>query len=140
MRDTLLPLTDLGLLQREILRRPPDAALPANLPDGWLKLLARDLDALLSDDGRDPLEVARFMVAPLALIYRLLEGKSGAGESSIPIAVLQEYLIELWVEVSSELVSRLTQTQFEPATLQSIFSNRELTLRRGAPDQEREPA
>jgi hypothetical protein len=129
MTDTLPPLTDLGLLQREILSQPPDAALPANLPDPWLKLIARDLEALVSEDRCSSEVSARSIAAPLALIYRLLEGKGGEGGTSIPVEVLEQYLFELWIEVSSVLVSRSTQTQFEPATLQSIFTNRELALR-----------
>lgn len=130
MTENLPPLTDLVLLEREILSQAPDASLPANLPDQWLKLIDRDLETLVAQEAGAPQVAAGNLAAPLALVYRLLEGKGETGESSIPMDVLQEYLFELWIEVSSELVSRLTRTQFKPATLQSIFSNRELSLRR----------
>lgn len=128
MTETSPPLTDLALLQQAILSKPPEASLPANLPDRWLRLIARDLETLVAEKSTDETSVGN-LAAPLALIYRLLEGKGEVVESSIPIEVLRQYLFELWIEVSSELVSRLTSTKFVPATLQSIFSNRELVLR-----------
>lgn len=129
MTDTPLPMTDLGLLEQEILSQPPEAALPANLPDRWLRLIARDLELADSGDTADPSVAAISAAAPLALIYRLLDGKGEAADASIPVEVLLGYFFDFRVEVSSELVSRLTRTRFEPATLQSIFSNRTLALR-----------
>ncbi|MCR8960607.1 hypothetical protein M0765_023620 [Variovorax sp. S2] len=129
MNDTPLPMTDLGLLEQEILSQPPEAALPANLPDRWLRLIARDLELADSVDTDAPSVAAISAAAPLALIYRILDGKGEAGEASIPVEVLLGYFFDFRVEVNSELVSRLTRTRFEPATLQSIFSNRTLALR-----------
>lgn len=38
--------SDLLQLKREVLDQGPEAALPCNLPDKWLCLLARDLEML----------------------------------------------------------------------------------------------
>jgi len=90
MTENLPPLTDLVLLERQILSQAPDASLPANLSNQWLKLIARDLETLVAQEAGDPQVAAGNLAAPLALVYRLLEGKGQTGESSIPMDVLQE--------------------------------------------------
>lgn len=54
MNQYALPRSDLHRLGREVLSGPPEAALPCNLPDDWLNLIARDLDFALEgiDDPR----------------------------------------------------------------------------------------
>ena len=43
MSKNRLPKSDLDKLRQEVLALPPSAALPCNLSDNWLDMIARDL-------------------------------------------------------------------------------------------------
>lgn len=114
--------SDLLQLKREVLDQGPEAALPCNLPDKWLGLLARDL-AMLSQvqDGSHS-----YLSAPLAIVAQLLLGKSGQkmDEVSFSIEELFEYLQYLEIEIAIEVARRCVDIKAVPATMETIFTNR----------------
>ena len=123
-----LPLTDLSELARDVLNGPAAQALPANLPDQWLKRIARDLDAC-ANESEEEAEPAVYTAGPLAIVLHLLLGKnSQESTGGVSFEQLERYLRELRLEVNLELISRSTNVAVEPATLESIFEGRSLTV------------
>lgn len=128
MSNDRLPKSDLVKLQEEILALPPSAALPCNLPDYWLDMIARDLEATLTE-GKEG-----YAAAPLILITHLVQGKTSATPEEgvqIPLDTLFAYFCDLRVEINLEIVSRRRRCWVEPATLDSIFTNRMVSVVRG---------
>lgn len=121
MRNNRLPKSDLAKLQREVLALPPSAALPCNLPEHWLDMIARDLEATMTGGEEG------YASAPLLLVVHILQGKT-PGQSGqkmqIPLDTLYDYFRDLRVEIDLEIVNRRTRSWIEPATLDSIFTNR----------------
>jgi hypothetical protein len=135
MPDESLPLTDLKELGREVLADGPTSALPCNLPDHWLRRIARDLDACWPDS--EPVEEhSLYMSGPLALVLHLLLGKTGQSTAAVSFEQLERYFKEYRQEVNFELISRVTNVSVEPATLASIFEGRTVTVKL---DQDWEP-
>jgi hypothetical protein len=121
MRNNRLPKSDLAKLQREVLALPPSAALPCNLPEHWLDMIARDLEATMmgGEEG--------YASAPLLLVVHILQGKTpgqSGQEIQIPLETLYDYFRDLRVEIDLEIVNRRTRSWIEPATLDSIFTDR----------------
>lgn len=124
-----MEISDIKKLKQEVLDHGPEATLPANLPDEWIKLLARDLDILLNVDGNG-CEDHRYLTAPLAIITHILFGKRGENESSVSFSEedLVKFLDYLRFEIALEGVRRWTDISPEPATLETIFTNRKVKM------------
>lgn len=122
MNQYALPRSYLHRLGREVLSGPPEAALPCNLPDDWLNLIARDLDFALEGIDDQPKSSRSYASAPLALILHILHGQRSGGEISVHLDVLRRYFEELRIEVNSEILKRRRMVDVESATLSSIFS------------------
>lgn len=118
--------SDLQKLKREVLDHGAEAALPSRLSDIWLSLLARDLDMLLQEHQEDH----HYLSAPLAIIIHILYGKHGnkGKEVSFSEDDLFRYLHYLRIEIALEMIRRTTDVITEPATLDSIFSNRDVHI------------
>lgn len=124
-----MEISDIKKLKQEVLDHGPEATLPANLPDEWIKLLARDLDMLLNEDGNG-YEDHRYLTAPLAITTHILFGKRGENESSVSFSEedLVKFLDYLRFEIALEEVRRWTDISPEPATLETIFTNRKVKM------------
>lgn len=120
-----LPKTDLGALSREV--QGAEAALPSNLSDYWLELISRDLEYL--DDDAD--DTAHTISGPMYLILQILMHKAGTEQMEISNEELYRYFVDYQLEVGLEMVTRRTEVKAEPATLQTIFTDREVTVHRG---------
>jgi hypothetical protein len=70
------PFSSLERLENEVLSLPPAAALPCNLPDIWLDMIARDLEEVMGPNAHVGEAAGKYAAAPLALILRILQGKS----------------------------------------------------------------
>ncbi len=136
MNQYALPRSDLHRLGREVLSGPPEAALPCNLPEDWLNLIARDLDFALEGIDDQPKSSRSYASAPLALILHILHGKCSGGEVSVPLDVLRRYFEELRIEVNLEILKRTRMANVESATLGSIFSAARVAVPHFAPDVE----
>lgn len=126
---TTLPRTDLSKLREEVLSGPPEAALPSQLSDYWLEMIARDLEMTVGDDQPEEGEES-YASAPLALIVHLLFAKRGGKELALSYDEMYSLFCDLRVEIGLEDVSRRTDIKAEPATLETIFSNREVVIDR----------
>jgi len=125
MIDAHLPPSDLGRLRDEVLCQRPEAALPSRLSDYWLQLISRDLGVVLEDDDDEPEGPA---AAPLALILHILSSKATHSRFAISVPELQRYLADYRIEVALELLRRRTPLDIDPATLDTIFTNRDVTV------------
>jgi hypothetical protein len=114
--------SDLRKLKNEVLDHGPEATLPKNLSDAWLSRLERDLEMLQYEQKEDH----GFLSAPLAVIVNILFGKHGNSASRLSFSEgeLIKYLNHLRLEISLEVVRRHMGTGPEPATLDTIFTNR----------------
>lgn len=114
--------SDLLQLKREVLDKGPEAALPCNLPDKWLGMLARDIEML--QQAQDSSH--SYLSAPLAVVAQLLIGKSGqkGTEISFSLEELFEYLQYLEIEIAIEVARRGAEIDAVPATIETIFTNR----------------
>ncbi|MDA8329477.1 MAG: hypothetical protein M0Z83_11015 [Betaproteobacteria bacterium] len=124
--------SDLTRLKHEVLDHGVEAVLPVNFSDEWLNLLARDLDMLLEsavDDGifQDG-GYHGYLTAPLAIITHILYGRKDKNESEVRFSEddLFRFLEYLQFEIGLEGVRRWTDISPEPATLETIFTNREV--------------
>jgi hypothetical protein len=118
-------VTDLQRLKQEVLSREASAALPCNLPLEWLQIIARDIDRAFACET--PAEAsAHYLAAPLALVGHLLCGQAKADFASVDLETLLRYCELYRTEVAIEWVGRSTSIHAKPATLQTIFSDREV--------------
>ena len=124
-----LPDTDLNRLQAEILSGPFEAALPVNMTDEWLNLIARDIYEALSDDKPTTKNPGVLRAeAPFRLITRLLvESKCRAWHVE-NFDALQDHYMNYLAEVILELVRRQKGHWIQPATLDTILTRMDLTL------------
>jgi len=127
MTSAPLPASNLAELNNEVLRHPPGAALPCNLSDKWLNLLARDLEHCVGDSIRVP-DAGDYMAAPLAAIQHLLSGKSDSASPSRRLEEIYEYFKDYHVEITLEIVRRNTDITPEPATIETLFTDRRVRL------------
>lgn len=123
---SILPPTDLKKLAQEVLQgQPGDAALPCNLTDQWLDLISRDLDVCLGDLDADSERPSKSHLAgPLALIVHLLFAKQGGAQVKLAFDELDQYLVDLRIEMALEQVTRRTSFAASRATVQTIFTKR----------------
>lgn len=118
--------SDLRKLKQEVLDRGPDATLPCNLPDAWLNLLARDLEMLLQEQK----EYHCYMTAPLAIVVHILYAKHGNKGRVVSFSEEEmfNHLQDLRIEILLEIIRRNTDISPEPATLDTIFTNRDVYM------------
>jgi hypothetical protein len=121
--------SDIVKLKKEVLDHGTEAALPVNLPDIWVKLLARDLEMLRDGAGEDN-EDHSYLTAPLAIIVHILFGRKDENEHEISFSDkdLFIYLDYLQFEISLEEIRRWTDISPEPATLETIFTDRKVKI------------
>lgn len=111
------------LIQRfaaEILSAGPEGSLPCNLPDEWLDLLSRQSNDLGRNED-DPC-----ITELVAAVIHVLAAKKGPGEVNIQEAELMDCLEKYRLELSIEVISRRTNIKGEPATLETIFTDRKV--------------
>jgi hypothetical protein len=129
MLDDQLPLSDLEKLARDVLGQPPTAALPCNLSDEWLALIARDLDACMGEmTGDTEGAPSAYMAAPLALVIHLLHGKANGQDRLIEFDAFEKYLDDYKLEINLEQVTRKTNISIQQACLNDIFDDRTVVL------------
>lgn len=122
-----LPKTDLSLLSREV--QGAEAALPSNLSNHWLELISRDLE-YMDDDSED---APHTISGPMYLILQILMHRAGTDQVEISNEELYRYFVDYQLEVGLEMVSRHTEVKAEPATLETIFTDRDVMVQRGDP-------
>jgi hypothetical protein len=109
--------------QNEVLGNGPEAALPCNLSDKWLDILV--------SQGEDLQDEENSITELLAAVMHLLFYKNDCKEVSIDENQLLDYLETYKVELSFEEVCRKTEFRLNPATLDTVFTDRLVSLSKG---------
>ena len=125
MGHRLPPLIDICELKGDVLTGEPSAALPCNLSDIWLELVAESLDEVLERTGP---QSGKYLAGPLALVLHILSGKMESEQIEVEESRLLDYLSEYRLEVALEKVNRRTNVRIGSATLETIFTNRAVTM------------
>ena len=117
--------SNLQKLKDEVLDHGAEAALPCNLSDKWLGLLERDIRMLLLEGGDDH----SYMTAPLAIVCQILLGKHPNKGNRVTFTEeeLFNYLKDLHEEITLEIIRRHDVIAPIPATLATIFTNRDIS-------------
>lgn len=114
------------MLAKQVLTQPPAAALPCNLTDECLDLISRDLEGALGEDAPQEID-ANSLAAPLALVIHILAGQHSEAGHAWSFEDLFSRLQDYRVEVALELLNRRTGVRSPPATLTTIFRQRDVT-------------
>lgn len=106
----------------EVTDRGPKACLPKELSDSWLSAVLESTESILEKgDDSDNCALA------LAALIALLDGKQQAmGQVTIDLENLIRLMSDYRIELALEMVHRCTEIKYEPATLKTIFSNRDV--------------
>lgn len=119
MADTL----DLRSFKEEVSDKGLDKALPMNLSDYWLDYLLGMAEGF--QDGE--WDNAGFSVMTAAILD-ILTAKSGNEELSLSFEELWDYFQQYGIELGLESVARKTEVKYEPATIETIFRNRDVKI------------
>ena len=122
-------MSDKEIYQRfveEVLMSGPEATLPCNLSDYWLTALQQSTDRCLENFATKRPEDDDSLSLPLAAILHILCAKAGSAEFQVPMEELFNNFEYLRIELAIEELRRKTDYLNEPATLASIFTDREL--------------
>ena len=115
----------LNRLKQEVLDRGPEACLPTRLSDEWLSALAKSADAMLgnAEDGSDGAGAEC-----LAVLLCLLQAKTDREGRPVEILFeqMREYVVRYRIELELEDVCRRTNADYKPATLDTIFTDRDV--------------
>lgn len=125
MRDDAQAPSRLAMLAAHILAQPPAAALPCNLTDEWLDLISHDLEGALGEDAPEDIDV-QLLATPLALVVHILVGQHGEIGQAWSFEALFDRLQDYRVEIALELLNRRTGVHTNPATMATIFKQREV--------------
>jgi hypothetical protein len=121
----VMPKPDISLLQdfkSQVSDLGPEACLPMELNDSWLLAVLQSADEILGEgDGSAEGALA------LAALLNLLAGKRHAiSHTGLDEVMVQRLLCDYRIELALELVHRRTEVKYEAATMQTIFTNREV--------------
>lgn len=117
---------DMKRLEKEILRHSAVAALPHNLSDEWLELLLRDVtDSMFLPDEPSFQRTRPALTAPVAVVSHIMMDKLQTNYLEIPANDMYTYCNLYRLELESELMRRETGMSVIPATLETIFTNRD---------------
>ncbi|MGC5808189.1 hypothetical protein [Ralstonia pseudosolanacearum] len=116
----------LNKLKSELLDAAPDACLPRNLSEEWRDYLAGSADNMLKEDEDDSRDKG---AAILAVILRILDAKRAekAGRVEVPFEELHAYVQRYRLELALEELHRKTDITYNPATIETILTEREVT-------------
>lgn len=113
----------------EVLDLGATGCLPANLSDYWLLYLSKELNLLDNMSEAAENENADLSCS-LAAVVAILHAQNGGGNMySATVDELFDKIIDYRIEIGLEMVSRHSEIKCEPATLEDIFTNRDVKYR-----------
>jgi hypothetical protein len=112
-------------LKKEVLDQDVGACLPARLTDEWLLILSRSADTMLgnaSDGG------SISGAACMAVILRLLDATTNHDGARMEVSheAMREYFVRYRMELALQEVARFSDIRYEPATLETVLTEREV--------------
>ncbi len=125
MTNVQLQEIDMKRLEKEILSNSAVAALPQNLSDEWLALLLRVLVVSMDPDVHSIPNGNHALSAPVAVVAHLMMDKLKTKNLTFPPDELYLCCDFYRMELEAELLRRKTDIPVIPATLETIFTNRD---------------
>jgi hypothetical protein len=119
MADTV----DLQRFKKEVSDRGIEGSLPKNLPDYWLAYLLTVAEHFLDGECSN----GGFSVMTAAIVD-LAMAKIGAQEAELSYEELLDYFQQYSIELGLETVARNTGIDYEAATLETIFTHRDVHI------------
>jgi hypothetical protein len=123
------PTTDFESLAADLDRQPPEAALPRNLSDFWLRSITRDLMKAQQMLTHENVDFDHVISGPLYLVVRILEAKRNSKCQRVEELKFSEKLLpplfeELQWIAEQEIVARATGVYYrtQAITLESVFA------------------
>ncbi|NYT79079.1 hypothetical protein H0A71_19010 [Alcaligenaceae bacterium] len=115
--------------QEEVLRSGPEATLPSNLSDYWLAEIQQNIERCF-DGEQDPedAESESYLSLPLAAVMHILFAKNSDEEFTVPIEAMLKNIEDYRIELALEEIRRKTNIKAEPATIASIFTDRDVMV------------
>ena len=116
-----IPKTDIEKLGKEVLDKGPIASLPRNLPDRWLKPLARDIvRAQKAALEGHPVDINGFVPWIFFVVIALLSHKKGCALQEHSDNEILEEIQKYKDAILSELIARQTGILLLPYEIDSI--------------------
>ena len=117
-------ITDVNRLATDI--QTADAALPGRLSDYWLTRISQDLESYFQTQSEEAL------IGPLALVLLICQHKADTVGHPLEISheTLYQYLKDYHLELGLETLRRKTRLHIAPATLDTLFTDREVKVTR----------
>jgi len=111
-------------LQADLLEPPLEVCLPRNLSDEWLDWLALSADYML-EDGHDESVNG---TAIIAVVLRLVHARIPTDAEPVEVSYeeLHKYTHLYRAELAFEAVHRNSEITYNPATLDTILTEREI--------------
>jgi hypothetical protein len=122
-RLKIIPKTDIEKLSEEVLKRGSNSALPQNLPDRWLRAIARDFmgsqKAGLEGRGR---EVDEYLMAPILIVTMFVAVKQNIStdEASLMTPEIMAGLNRFEKAIQEEILGRETGIFINHYTIENI--------------------
>jgi len=115
--------------QEEVMKQGCDATLPSNLNDFWIDELQKSLAQLFEGlDDTNGSDSNSCMSLPLAAIIHILFAKNDGFVVKESMEDMFRYFEDYRIELALEMVRRKTSVQAEPATIKTIFTNRQVRI------------
>ncbi|MGC3998037.1 MAG: hypothetical protein QM767_11310 [Anaeromyxobacter sp.] len=114
----------LDRFRADVIDRGAEACLPRNLSNRWLTKVADAAKYVLENESDEMPDDANAIALAAALC--LLSGKHNTPSVQVGFGELFEYLQLYRTELLLELLHRNTDLRYEPATLETIFTDREI--------------
>lgn len=111
---------------KKVIKKGAVACLPANLDNLWLDWLVEEL-SFLKNDG----DLPKYNVPPscaISAVAKILMHRNRSDELKIKDDELYEKLGEYLIEIELERMSRNTEIKYKPATLDTIFTDRQVIM------------
>lgn len=109
---------------KEVLKLGAVACLPANLSDEWLDWLAEELSFIQNEEELGP--HIKPPSCALSAIFAILVHKNGGQGAQNMAEELFDKMQEYQIEIELEKMSRWSDLKCDPATLDTIFTGREV--------------
>jgi hypothetical protein len=112
-------------LEVDLLDATGEACLPQNLSDEWLEQLSTSADYMLGEPSDEAEEGAPI----IAVILHLLRAKIAGQTEKVMFSheELYEYTKLYRIELALEEVNRKSDIAYNPATVETILTEREIT-------------
>lgn len=111
---------------KEVLELGAENCLPSKLTEEWLDWLTHELEFLKSEEDQD--QINEPPSCALAAVFKILMHKNKEDKVEISEEELFNKMVEFLTEIEIEKVSRRTDIRLESATMETIFTNRNVKI------------